>query len=190
MINLFDTANYPDSEPAELVAGALWGWTRSDITAAYPPASYTLKYRASLQSSPFTLITLTAAKTGGAHIVQETSTGSHTAGHYKWQAVVVRDVDSAEVVVDTGFLDVLAKAVTGTDTSSWVYQVLTAIRETIAGQASKATASYTIKGRTLQSRTLTELLELEREFSKRWQAEQRKAGGNVAKRRTLIGMSA
>lgn len=191
MINLFEISNYPDSEPVDLVAGTLWGWTRSDITAAYPPAAYTLVYRLSLQASPYTVVTITAGKVDGAHVVQQADTAAIVAGQYKWQAVIVRDADSAEVSVGQGFATVAATIAEDVgDTSSWVYQVLTAIRETIKGTASKERASYTVQGRTLQARSISELLELEREFSKRWNNEQRKAGTLKSPRRVLVGMSA
>lgn len=188
MQNLFDTDNYPDSEPSGQVAGTVWGWKRPDITEAYPTASYTLKYLFGLQVTPFTAITITAGKVAGAHVVQATSTGAYAAGQYKWQAVIVRVSDDAEVVVDTGYMQVTAKAATATDTSSWVYQTLVAVREVLKNGASKA-SSYTINGRTLQRYSLTELLDLEREFSRRWKDEQRAAGA-AGKRRTLVGMRA
>lgn len=188
MDNLFDT--YPDAEPAVLTSGSLWAWTRQDITDAYPPSLYTLRYRLALQVSPYTVKTITAGKVSSAHVVEVTDP-DYDAGTWRWQAVVVRDSDSAEVIVGTGMVEVIAK-VSGAvlDTSSWVYKVLTAIRATIQGSASKAMAVTTINGRTLQSRTLAELLELEREFASRWDAEQRRAGVKRPSRRALVSMSA
>jgi len=192
MINLFDTDNYPATEPTELVAGALWAWTRPDITEAYPTADHTLKYRLSLQVSPFTVINITAAKTGGAHTVQETSTGTNPAGEYAWQAVLVRDSDNAEVVVDTGLLTVLPAVSGGVDTSSWVYQVLTAIRATLKGTASKEQQEFEIAGRRIVSRSINELLDLEKEFARRWRQERQEIDRKNGRkgRRVLVGMSA
>lgn len=192
MQNLFDTDNYPATEPTELVAGALWAWTRPDITEAYPTADYTLKYRLSLQISPFTVINITAAKTGDAHTVQETSTGTNPAGEYAWQAVLVRDSDDAEVVVDTGLLTVLPAVSGGVDTSSWVYQVLTAIRATLKGTASKEQQEFEIAGRRIVSRSINELLDLEKEFARRWRQERQEIDRKNGRkgRRVLVGMSA
>ena len=192
MQNLFITDNYPAREPTELVAGALWAWTRPDITEAYPTAEYTLKYRFSQQVSPFAVINITAAKTGAAHVVQQSSTGSNPAGEYTWRAVVVRDSDSAEVVVDSGLVTVLPIVTSGVDASSWVYQVLTAIRATLKGAASKDQQELEIAGRRIVARSTGELLDLEREFARRWrqeQAENDRKNGRKG-RRVLVGMSA
>jgi hypothetical protein len=174
MNNLFDSANYPDAVPAELTAGARWVWTRSDITAAYPTADYTLKFRFCFLASPYTESTITAGKVDSAHVVEESqsATGSYLVGDHTWQAVIVRDSDDEEIIVDRGFFKVLPNlGDSPAEASSWVYQVLAAIRATILGTASKEQASYSIGGRSLSLRTISELMELEQEFSKRWKAE-------------------
>lgn len=191
MQNLFDSANYPQREPDELVVGSLWAWTRPDITLAYPTASYTLKYRLSQQETPFASIDITASKDTDAHAVTHTEALGSPAGQYSWQAVVVRDSDSAEVVVDRGFLKVIA-ALSGGEASSWVFKVLTAIRATLQGTASKEQQEYQIGGRTIISRPIGDLLMLEKEFSKRWNREQADADRQRGRRgrRVLVGMSA
>lgn len=195
MNNLFDTANYPDGEPSDLVAGARWGWTRGDITAVYPTATYTLKYRFSLQSGLFGMHSVTAAKTGDVHIVDmdQADTAGFTSGEYQWQAYVVRDGDSEEVVVDSGLTTIVAEFSAGEDTRSYVAKVLDAIQATLLGTASKEQEEYTIAGRTIINRPITEIMELEREFKKRLKSEkdaiERKAGRSV-NNRVLVKMSA
>ena len=187
MQNQFDSANYPTSEPGELVAGSLWAWTRPDITEAYPTASYTLKYKLSLQVSPFAVITLTAAKTGAKHTIEASSTGAHVAGEYSLQAIVVRDSDSVELVVDSGRLTVVAS-----DTVSQTYTTLVAIQAAILGAASQDQLVREIAGRRLESRSYGELLQLEKEYLNRWANEkaavERKRGRLGP--RVLVGMSA
>lgn len=190
MNNLFDSSNYPDAVPEELVAGNRWGWTRSDITAAYPTASYTLKFRFSLMAAPYSDYSVTATKASSAHVIEvaTSTTEGYQAGEYSWQAIAVRDSDSEEVTVDRGFVTIVPDlGDTPGNTSSWVYRTLVAIRANLEGTASREDASYSIGGRSLARRTVDELLTLEREFAKRWEAEKaainrkagRKKGGRV-----------
>lgn len=196
MQNFFDSGNYPDAIPDELTAGSRWAWTRSDITAAYPTASYTLKFRFSLLDEPYSDYEQAAGKVGSAHVIEVASadTAGYTAGAYSWHAVVVRDSDSEEVTVDTGFVTVRADigAVPG-DTRSWVFQVLTAIRANLLQSASKSQMRMVIGGRELESRNYSELLELEREFGRRWEREKNEIDRNAGRSsgsRVLVKMSA
>lgn len=193
MNNAFNSDNYPTSEPDTLTAGALWAWARPDVTEAYPTADYTLKYELSGMDSPYPLITITAGKVDGAHVVEETSTGAYSAMEYNWRAVIVRDSDSAEVVVDRGLITVAPDYAGAEDARSYTYRVLVAIRATIEGTASEEQQRIEIGGRILQRRPIEELLMLEKEFSKRWQREKdeinRKAGRSTG-RRVLVGMRA
>lgn len=191
MKNLFDSDNYPDVEPEELVSGERWAWKRSEITDAYPTASYTLKYRFSLQKSPFTTFTITASKTNSEHVIEvaQADTVQKTPGEHLWQAVVVRDSDSEEVTVGQGFITLVPEYTGTDDTRSWTYRVLIAIRATIEGTASSDQESYSINGRSLSRRSLEELMALESEFSRKWEAEKAKKNPNV-NTRVLVKMSA
>lgn len=193
MDNLFDITNYPDSEPPTLTAGERWAWKRSDITNAYPTALYTLRYQFIQQDSVAASFIVTAAKTDAQHVVTVpiATTAEYSPGVYEWQAIVVRDSDSQEVVVSRGYLDV--KTLTG-DTRSWTYRVLVAIRATIEGTATKEDSSYSIAGRSLSRRSISELLELEKEFQTRWDNEvkelDRENGRTVNQRRIYLKMGA
>lgn len=192
MENVFDTANYPDAVPSTLTAGSRWAWTRSDITSAYPTSLYTLKFRLSLLADPYTDYSITAGKVSGAHVVEVATsvTSGYAAGDYDWFAIIVRDSDSEEVTVDRGSVTIQPDmgAAPG-DTRSWVLRVLTAIRATIEGTASKEQSGYSIGGRSLTLRTPGELLELEQEFSRRWKQEQAKtniAAGRMSGANTVL----
>lgn len=193
MDNLFDSANYPTAEPGILGVGDRWAWTRPDITTAYPTASYTLKYRFIGQEAGGSVIEIVADKVVSAHVVTvaTTVTIDYAPGTYEWQAIVVRDSDSEEVVVSRGYSTL--KASTG-DTRPWTYRVLMAIRATIEGTASKEDSSYSIAGRSLSRRSVSELLELEKEFQARWTSEQaavdRAEGRTPAQRRVLMKFGA
>lgn len=190
MNNLFDTDNYPDAVPSELVAGSLFGWKRSDITAAYPTTDYTLKFRLVRLDSPYTEYEITAGKVASEHLIQETSTASYAAAEYRWLAIVVRDSDSVTVQVDEGLLTI--RPLAGQD-NSHVYRTLMAVRAVIEGTASREESAYSINGRSLSVRTPAELMELEREYSKRWRQEKAaldRQAGRAAKSRVLVKMEA
>lgn len=190
MKNLFDSDNYSDSVPAELVAGTVFAWKRSDITAVYPVASYTLKFRLAALASPFAEYEYTAEKGGGEHVITETSTDDVTAGEYRWHAVVTRDSDSAEVQVDEGLLTIRAAA--GQD-DGHTYRTLMAIRATIEGTASVEQSRIEVGGRVLENRTIEDLLKLEKEYRKRWRAEKarlERQAGRSGKSRVLVKMEA
>lgn len=197
MDNLFDSTNYPETEPTTLAVGARWAWKRPDITEAYPTASYTLKYRLILQTSDKLNIEITASKTGSEHVVEvsQASTALYSAGSYAWQAIIIRDSDAEELVVDRGYVELIADfGDQATDARSWVYRTLQNIRATIEGSATKEQASYSIGGRSLARRSYQELLELEKEFSARWKQEQdklnREQGRNGSQKRIYIKMGA
>lgn len=196
MINQFDSSNYPDTEPAELVAGNRWAWTRSDITAAYPTDTYTLKYRLAALTDSGPVFIITASKVSSAHVVEvsQADTREYQAGDYAWQAVIIRDGDSEEITVDSGLMTVVADlGADATNARSWVYQTLMAIRAVLQGAASGKHRRIEINGRTLESRSYAELMGLEKEFSKRWEAEKaeiNRRAGRATGRRVLVTMSA
>lgn len=195
MKNLFDVANYPDEEPDTLVTGYRWVWTRSDITSVYPTATYTLEYHFQSLEDPYPQFEISAGKVASAHVVEEahTATLDYPPGDYQWTAVIVRDSDSAEQYIDSGYLTVWNSLKDESEQPSWVYRVLVNIRATIEGSASDKQSSYTVAGRSLASRSYGELLELEREFNKRWErekADRARAAGRTVDRRVLVKMGA
>jgi hypothetical protein len=196
MINQFSAENYPDQVPAELASGARWAWTRSDITSAYPTSAYTLSFRLTQLDSPNVSSTITAAKTGSAHVVEvsaDDTKGAYAAGDYSWQAIITRDSDGEQVQVDAGLVVITPDLAQPGVASSWVYQVLTAIRATLKNTASKEQAAYSIGGRSLSMRSIPELMEMEKEFADRWRRERQDAerkAGRAAGNRVLVKMSA
>lgn len=171
MDNLFDTDNYPESEPLRAVVGDRLGWKRPDITDAYPTTAYTLKYEFHLQSEGATTPeTVTASKDSSEHVVtiDSATTGGYTAGEYEWRAIIVRDSDSEEIVVDRGYLTFRDDS---GDLRSHNYVVLQKIRSVIEGTASKEDQSYSVAGRSLSRRSMSELIELESLYARRWADE-------------------
>lgn len=193
MDNKFDSSNYPTVEPTSATAGERWAWKRPDITDAYPTATYTLSYTLIDQVETPNPITITAAKTASEHVVEVgiATTADYPAADYEWLALITRDSDDEQVVVDRGFITV--RAATG-DTRSHTYIVLMKIRAVIEGTASKDDQSYSIANRSLSRRSLQELVTLERQYTTRWEQEQaqadREAGRAGKNRRVFVKMSA
>jgi hypothetical protein len=190
MKNLFDSGNYAGNVPDELTAGALFAWTRPDITAAYPTELYTLSFRFTLLASPYAEESITAGKVNNAHVVSHTDTAGYAAGDYRWYAVVTRDDDSAKIQVDEGLVTI--RPASGVD-NGHVYRTLMAIRATIEGTASNEQLRVDIGGRVLEYRSPNELMALEREYSKRWlreKAEINRKAGRPSKGQVLVKMRA
>ena len=196
MNNLFDSTNYLDQEPTEVYAGDRWAWTRSDITAAYPTAAYTLSYRFTALDGTCDLVSITASKVDSAHVVEvgtATTTG-YAAGEYAWSATITRDSDSEEVTVDSGVITIHPEVGEASGTAaSWVYQVLVAIRAVLKDGAGNDTRRLEVGGRVVEWRSYAELIGLERDFSSRWEAEKAaldRRRGRKTRNRVLVTMSA
>lgn len=192
MNNLFDTDNYPDAEPTELVIGSRWAWKRSDITDAYPTSLYTLKYVFADQERLSNKIEITASKISNAHVVEVpiATTGTYYSGDYFWKAIVIRDSDSEEVAVSEGHATL--KTQSG-DIASHTYKVLLAIRAVIEKKASKDQMSYSINGRSLARYTFEDLTKLEQHYTRRWNNEKSavdRKNGRAGKHRVLTKMGA
>ncbi len=110
MANLFDSTNYPTTEPGEIIAGDRIAWKRSDLDSDYPIASYSLKYSARLENAGTTEIEITASESGADYIVEvgQSTTAAYTACVYHWQAYIIRSSDSERVTVDSGTWEVKA----------------------------------------------------------------------------------
>lgn len=163
MGNLFDSSNYPSTEPDTIIAGDRWAWKRTDIGTDYPPASYDLTYSARLEASGATEIGITASESGSDYIVEvaAATTAAYTVGVYHWQAYITRTADSERVTVDIGTFEVIADRDNATtDPRSHIKIVLDAIQAVIEGRATKDQESYSIQGRSLSRTSIEDLLML------------------------------
>ena len=161
MANAFDSANYPETEPSELVIGDRWMWKRTDLATDYPIASYGLSYTARLEGAGSTTFSITASESGTDYTVEVASstTATYTAGTYQWQAYITRTSDSQRIVVDSGTFKVIANRSASTaDPRSHVKKVLDAIQATIEGRATQDQMAYSIAGRSLSRTSIADLL--------------------------------
>ena len=164
MVNLFDSANYPGTEPEDMVAGDLWAWKRPDIAATYPPAEYSLSYVANAESSSAASFTLQA--TGDDYAIIEADTKSHVPGGYAWEAFITRTSDSARVKVASGYWRINHNLAAGpTDARTHAKIVLDAVEAVIEGAATKQQSSMSIAGRSLEMKTYDELRQIRSDYA-------------------------
>ena len=176
MANLFDSTNYPTTEPSDIIAGDRIAWKRSDLDSDYPIASYSLKYSARLENAGSTEIEITATESGSDYIVEvgQSTTAAYTAGVYHWQAYIIRTSDSERITVDSGTWKVKAnRDAATTDPRNHVKKVLDSIEATIEGRASKDQESYSIAGRSLGRTPIADLILLRDKYRTEYVREQR-----------------
>ena len=161
MANLFDTGNVPTTEPATIVAGDLLQWKRTDLGTDYANGSYTLSYKARLEGTGSTVITITASASGDDYLVSvgQSTTASYTAGDYRWQAHITRNSDSERLTIDSGTFEVVANRSASTaDPRSHPKIMLDKIESILEGRADGDVAAYSINGRSLTKLDITDLL--------------------------------
>jgi len=191
MGNAFDSANYPETEPEELVIGDRWLWKRQDLVVDYPTADYALSYTADKQGAGSTSFSITASETGGIYVVEVASatTAGYTAGIYAWQAYITRTSDSQRVSVARGTWNVISNLSASTaDPRSHVKKVLDAIEAVIESRATVDQMAYTIQGRSLSRAPLPDLLKLRDTYKAEYAAEinnERRKQGKPARNRLL-----
>ena len=163
MANLFDSSNYPETEPAQFTAGDRITWKRTDLGTDYAPASYSLKYSARLENSGATEIEITASESGSDYIVEvgQSTSASYKAGVYHWQAYITRTSDSERITIDSGTWEIKPnRDTTASDPRSHAKVVLEAIEKVIEGRATKDQENYSIQGRSLSRTPIPDLLAL------------------------------
>jgi hypothetical protein len=176
MANLFDSTNYPTTEPGTIVAGDRIAWKRSDLNSDYPVALYSLKYSARLENAGSTEIEITASESGTDYIVEvgQAVTVTYAAGIYHWQAYIIRTTDSERITIDSGTFEVKTnRDAATTDPRGHVKKVLDAIEATIEGRASKDQEKYAIAGRELWRTPIPDLIMLRDKYRAEYVRETR-----------------
>ncbi|MEK9724071.1 MAG: hypothetical protein VW405_11410 [Rhodospirillaceae bacterium] len=191
MGNAFDSANYPETEPEELVIGDRWLWKRTDLPVDYPTADYALSYTADKQGAGSTSFSITASETGGVYVVEVASatTAGYNVGTYAWQAYITRTSDSQRVSVARGTWNVIANLSASTaDPRSHVKKVLDAIEAVLESRATVDQMAYTIQGRSLSRTPIPDLLKMRDTYKAEYAAEinaERRRHGKPARNRLL-----
>lgn len=162
MANVFDSANYPDTEPTELRLGDRWAWKRTDLGTDYPPASYALTYSMQLLGDGNHTILVTASESGTDYVIEVPSatTAGYIAGDYRWYLFITRSSDSQRVNLATGTLSVKENTASGHhDESSHAEVMVRKIELVLNGRADADVMSYSIAGRSLSKMSPDELVQ-------------------------------
>ncbi len=184
MANLFDADNAPISEPAEFTAGSLVQWKRPDLSADYPPTSYSLIYKARLRGGNNPEISVTATNSSGVFLATLTSaaTAVIVPGDYYWQAEIERQSDNARILVASGQWRVIPDLdQSGADPRSHSEIMLDKIQSLLEGRADKDVTSYSINGRSIAKMSITDLLSWRDYYRREVNLEKRKADAAAGK---------
>jgi hypothetical protein len=177
----------PTQVPAELVAGDLWTWSR-DLTDTYPAGTWSGVWYFENAYKAFS-VAATASGTVFSASVAAATTAALRPGAYRWLFVVTNG--AARTTVESGRITLQADpaAAGNLDRRSHAQRVLDAIEAVIEGAATNDQQSMTIAGRSLQRRTLSELMDLRKTYRLEVQAEQSAAdvaAGLGSKRRVFV----
>ena len=176
MANLFDTTNYPTTEPITIIAGDRLSFKRTNLDADYPVASYSLKYSARLENSGSTEITFTASESGNDYLIEvpAATTAAYIVGTYHWQAYIIRTSDSERITIDSGTWKVKPnRDIATTDPRSHIKKVLDAIESVIENRATLDQENYSIQGRSLGRTPIADLLLLRDKYRAEYVSAQR-----------------
>ena len=182
MANLFDSSNYAEVEPTleefgtPIVAGDFTAWKRSDLNSEYVNSSYTLSYKARLENSGSTVITITASASGSDYLVEvgQSTTASYTVGIYHWDAFITRNSDSERVRIKYGRWEIVPNLSTSSaDPRTHNKKVLDAIEAVIENRATQDQMSYSIAGRSLSRMDPQSLFEFQAIYKSKVLQEER-----------------
>lgn len=174
MANLFDSDNAPTTEPAEIIAGDLLQWKRTDLGTDYDNSLYTLKYSARLQGTGTTEVEITASASGEDYLVSVASatTAAYTVGTYAWQAYITRDSDSERIKIDEGVWTVVAnRDADTTDPRSHAKIMLDKIESILENRADADVDNYSIGSRSITKMSVEELTKWRSYYRAEYQAE-------------------
>lgn len=176
MANLFDSTNYPETEPLKIISGDRAAWKRTDLGTDYAPASYSLKYSARLEGSGATSIDITASESGSDYIIEvgQSVSTTYTAGTYHWQAYIIRTSDNERLTVDSGTWEIISNRDAATsDPRNHIKIVLDNIEAVLEGRSSKDQENYSIQGRSLSRTPIPDLMVLRDRYKAMYVQEKR-----------------
>ena len=180
MSNAFDSANYPTSEPVELIAGDRWAWKRTDLNTDYSNSTHVLKYVMRLAGSGATEVEITASASGTEYLVEVVSatTAAYSVGRYYYQGYITRTADSQRITVADGEILVIAdRDISTSDPITVLRQRLDNLQTAVASLSTKVGSSYSIAGRSFAYTDLAELIRMRNETAAEISVKTRKSFG-------------
>jgi len=163
MANLFDAANFAETEPTQIVAGDFLAWKRTDLNADYANDAYVLKYVFRLQGSGSTEIEVAASASGSDYVVQVASatTANYAVGRYDYQAYLTKGSNSERITIKSGELVVVANRDASTDDPiDHLRKRLVNLDAAIITLSTKTASSYSIAGRSMSYSDLREVIRM------------------------------
>ena len=160
MADLFDSTNYPTTEPEILVVGDRWVWKRTDIGSTYAPSSYALSYRARLLGAGSTNFSFVASESGTDYLVEiaSSTTVNYSSGTYAWSMYITRSSDSERFALDTGKFEVQENLVTSSaDPRTHPGKMVDYLETTLESLAQKLTTAYSVSDRSNTLRSIDEV---------------------------------
>jgi len=160
MADLFDSTNYPTTEPEILVVGDRWVWKRTVIGSTYAPSSYALSYRARLLGAGSTNFSFVASESGTDYLVEiaSSTTVNYSSGTYAWSMYITRSSDSERFALDTGKFEVQENLVTSSaDPRTHAGKMVDYLETTLESLAQKLTTSYSVSDRSNTLRSIDEV---------------------------------
>ena len=176
MSNLFDSSNFPTTEPVELQLGDFSAWKRTDLSTDYPTAAYALSYEFNLiDGSTAANFTLTATESNDEYIISTSSTTSFTKGRYNWIGYITRSSDSARIKIGEGYTEIQDNyATTTASVRSHAKIVYDAICAVIENRATMDQSSMSIAGRSLSRMSVDDLLKFKNHYKTEYMQEVKK----------------
>lgn len=164
-------------EPKFFFKGDTVIWKRTDISTDYPNDSYTMSWKAILESNANTSFTATVTTDGSAYkfTLDNSATASYTEGVYHWVLKVTQDSDSETAIIDTGDIEVKYDAFNHAgDTRSHAKIMLDKIESILQDKADSDVSSYSIGNRSLSKMSPDELLQWRDYYKAEYNRELRK----------------
>lgn len=180
MTNAFDSANYPTTEPTQLVAGDRWAWKRTDLNTDYANSAYTLKYALRLQGAGTTEIEIAASASGSEYIIEvgSSTTAAYIVGRYTYQTYITRNSDSERITIGSGQIQLIANRDQSTaDPITNLRQRLENLETAILSLTTKTASAYSIAGRSYSYVDLPELIRMRDQTAGEINTKQRKTFG-------------
>ena len=160
MASLFDSTNYPTTEPEVLIIGDRWVWKRTDLGADYAPSSYALSYNARLLGTGTTTFSITASESGTDYIVEvaSSSTSSRSVGVYAWAMFITSSSDSERFQLDSGKFELKNNLATSeADQRSHAKIMVDKLEASMESLADKLSTAYSIADRSNTLRSMEEV---------------------------------
>lgn len=162
MANLFDAANAPEGEPAEIVVGDFIQWKRSDLVTDYPVATHSAEYVARITGGGSSEIKIAATENADYYLftADSATSAAFDVGLYHWQLEITQTSSGNRIVVDIGDFEAIPDMDNNqADPRIHAEKMLAKIESLLEGKADSDVSSYSIAGRSLTKLSFQELVD-------------------------------